>query len=250
MSDTTTQPTAEEIHRRAAEIGERHGRECGTAWPVLGNPGTVYSPADLHEETGNLLGRDDAGNEAIVDETTLLATYQQAVDLAVEAMAEPDVETPVVEYRIYTGSTCEDRATTKQDGLTKLAALRERYAQRLDVPVLLAVTLMPDGNARTTEPIPGGTWGGCCGSTIWVDPDSEGFLPALRQEAKYVRDRGVEQTQRAYAAGPEHPKYLHGYRLACEHPFRDHPHRCGAVVFPGTWFSWEPDLLADAERIA
>lgn len=130
-------------------------------------------------------------------------------------------------FDVFTGTCYEDAADNLQEALRKarqVASYRKRRAR------IKLADLAPDGDLRITPPWPGGTWGGQCGSTQWLDdpgflvPQDRRYLAADRHNtirAWYANSRGGSQ---AWRGGP--PEDYPGYRVGCERGHR-HLGPCG-----------------------
>jgi len=121
---------------------------------------------------------------------------------------------------------------------TKARPWTKRWTGR---PAFEELEQAPDGALCTVPPCPGGTWGGHCGSSLWID-DPE-FAIAFEQERRYAPD-GIYTSQRHHIHYGERTnpyfqdftKAKRGFRVGCELAHR-HLGPCRA----GEW-EWTHEL--------
>lgn len=107
-----------------------------------------------------------------------------------------------------------------------------------EAPRILAITLAPDGHFPLTTPWAGGTWGGGCGSSMWLD--DPGFFPERRDfdygtvQAWYENSRSKDPTMRE-----RFPTPTPGYRVSCQGRFR-HLGKCHYDQGKFIHIEWNP----------
>lgn len=148
-----------------------------------------------------------------------------------------------VRYDVFTGTCYEsshDNNLAAREAAEKAAAYRK-------MPARVVITQpMPDGSFRISPPTPGGTWGGQCGSSQWLnDPRLVIHQDSRFQDhwgamllAWYENSRDPNKPEDRWTLGP-----TPGYRVYCERGHR-HLGRCGLdrdnhPLLDLTWNGWE-----------
>lgn len=140
------------------------------------------------------------------------------------------------------GHTWISSGEIEEYALIKAAPFVRRYVLP---PLAEQVELAPDDRMVICPPWSGGTWGGGCGSQLWID-DPEYHIDFV-QERVYDNVRTTQMWHHhRFEGNPWQQRYdakdLLGFRVECEGRHRhDGPHRAGPFV-------WETKLTPIQEE--
>lgn len=147
-----------------------------------------------------------------------------------------------VRFDVFVGTCYENKADTFERAMVAAQKAAKYRRQKARVVVTRPA---PDGGFPVSPPVPGGTWGGRCGSTKWLD--APGIV--IEQDVR-VHDL-VRRSQRWYRSSVEgwpnvsvnacDERIAPGFRVECEGANR-HLGLCG--LDPERWpllsITWDP----------
>lgn len=100
---------------------------------------------------------------------------------------------------------------------------------------ITAVRVAPDGVVTTTQPAAGGTWGGRCGATFWVDDPDFHIVPQRQISTHQAwHYHWVLGDSPYFRIEDRSERALGGFRVECSLPVR-HDGQCSAGQFRWTW---------------
>ena len=143
-------------------------------------------------------------------------------------------------WEVWDGTCHLTSGRTEAEALRSAKFWTDRWAER---PVAILSTRMPDGGGRVNFPWAGGTWGGQCGSSIWID-DPEGHISYL-QDGWPGHERSTQAQHANWVDGSEwflerkpDRVWAWGVRVVCLEPTR---HEGSCHEGPWRW-TWRDDL--------
>lgn len=149
----------------------------------------------------------------------------------------PKPRTPA--YVVRSGSILYVREATRSQAREAAEVACRHWALS---PVIEPIEVAPDGLFVITSPWAGGTWGGRCGSTCWIDdPD---YRLDFRQDRSFYQKTQAWHHYRLVGSKNQvryDDRDLLGFRVECEQPHH-HEGECTAEPFrwPGaTPTEWE-----------
>lgn len=121
----------------------------------------------------------------------------------------------------------------------------------VEEPVLVRTEVTADGNPRICFPVAGGTWGGLCGSSFWID-DPDGHIAYVQEPRAFDVISGQRQHLNWVSSSPYYPErkpervWAWGFRVVCLQPHR-HEGRCSEGPWSWTWRD-DPRYLSNLGR--
>jgi hypothetical protein len=135
------------------------------------------------------------------------------------------------------------------DALAKGGRTIEAWRGPRDKPRFVIEQIAPDGVYKIRQPWAGGTWGGRCGSTAWIEGPARNV-----EQPRYISDSWALCSQAWWRNGIGANRGWTGYRVECERPRHSHAELCTGAGYRWSWrdratrpiedLLGQPDLLA------